>query len=363
MSRGHTPTADAAHADATSARLARSVLGPVAAGDLGFVLPHEHLTVDNRIHHLAHEGLDPDAPVSADLVGALRVYPHALKSNLVMDEDDAAAHDLRTYRALGGTTLVELTPLGMGRDVARLRRLARETGTTIISGTGWYVERGHGALVRGRSTDDLADELVAALTADPATTGHAAGVIGEIGISREHLPDEWRVLDASLQASARTGAPIWIHQTTTAPMRGILGRLAAGDLDRDGVDRSRIVLCHTDYDLRDLALHREALALGINVELDLFGMPVWTRRNWVHAPTDARRTEAVLELLDAGGRGRLLISQDVCMKIQLTRYGGFGHGHLLAHVRELFEGLGGDPVEWDAITRTTPARLLAWAQG
>ena len=49
------------------------------------------------------------------------------------------------------------------------------------------------------------------------------------------------------------------------------------------------------------------------------------------------------------------------MKIQLTRFGGFGYGHLLAHVRELFETLGGDPADWHAMTRTTPARLLAWA--
>lgn len=339
--------------------VARSVLGPVAADALGFVVPHEHLTVDNRVHHAAHPGIDPGAPVSASLLGELRVYPHAVADNLVLDDDPAALDDLRAYRALGGTTLVEQTPKGMGRDLDRLARFAAGSGVTVIAGTGWYVAKGHGDLVAGRSIDDLADELVADLTG-PAP---GAGVIGEIGISREHHPDEWRVLDAALLASARTGAPIWIHQTTTAPMRRILDRLAGDDLARAGADRARIVLCHTDYDLRDIALHREALAMGLVVEMDLFGMPVWNRRNWVHAPGDTLRTERLLELAFGGHPGQLLISQDVCMKIQLRRYGGFGYGHLLAHVRELFDGLGGDAAHWRTITETTPARLLAWAPG
>jgi len=329
----------------------------VAAGDLGIVLPHEHLTVDNRIHHAPQPGLDPAAKVSMALLGELRVYPHALADDMVLDDDDAVLADLRAWRALGGSTLVEQTPKGMGRDLGRLVALARASGVTVIAGTGWYVRRGHGDLVAGRTVDALADELVADLVAPPP----AAGVIGEIGIGREDDPDEWRVLDAALQASARTGAPVWIHQTTTEPMRRILDRLARPALDRDGVDRTRIVLCHADYDLRDVTLHHEALAMGLVVEMDLFGMPVWNRRNWVHAPNDTLRTERLIELAAAGYAGQLLVSQDVCMKIQLGRYGGFGYGHLAGHVRELFDSLGGHAADWDMITRSTPAGLLAWA--
>lgn len=343
--------------DASSPLVARSVTGSVAPESLGFVLPHEHLTVDNRIHHAAHPGIDPDAPVTPDRYGDLRVFPHAQAANMVLDDDAATLADLRRYRAAGGTTLVEQTPKGMGRDLARCVALARASGVTVIAGTGWYVKRGHGDLVAGRSVDSLADELVADLVAPPP----AAGVIGEIGIGREDDPDEWRVLDAALHASARTGAPIWIHQTTTEPMTRILARLARPELDAWGVDRTRIVLCHTDYDLRDVALHRDALAMGLVVEMDLFGMPVWNRRNWIHAPDDTLRVERLLELVDGGFAGQLLLSQDVCMKIQQGPTGGFGYTHLLEHVRELFDSLGGQATDWETITRSTPARLLAWA--
>jgi phosphotriesterase-related protein len=182
-----------------------------------------------------------------------------------------------------------------------------------------------------------------------------AGVIGEIGISREPTADEWRVLDSALAAQEVTGAPIWIHQSTTAPMAQILEHLVKGDRDL-----SRIVLCHVDYDLRDLAVHRRALATGLRLELDLFGFPAWARRNFVHAPTDTDRIECILELASDGYGSQLLMSQDLCQKLQLRRYGGFGLGHLLAHVREIFDLLGGTPAVWDAITRENPARLLAW---
>jgi phosphotriesterase-related protein len=124
-----------------------------------------------------------------------------------------------------------------------------------------------------------------------------------------------------------------------------------------------VVLCHADYDLRDVALHRAALAMGVVVEFDLFGMPIWQRGNWVHAPTDAQRVERILELAAEGHRDQLLISQDVCMTIQLPAYGGNGYHHLLARVRELFDGLGGDVATWDTLTRRTPARLLGWVRG
>ena len=62
-------------------------------------------------------------------------------------------------------------------------------------------------------------------------------------------------------------------------------------------------------------------------------------------------------------KGDLLVSQDVCMKVQLRAYGGFGYGHLLANVRELFGTLGGDEATWRTLTVENPARLLAWQRG
>ena len=45
-----------------------------------------------------------------------------------------------------------------------------------------------------------------------------------------------------------------------------------------------------------------------------------------------RRTPAPsCGLIDAGFRDRLLLSQDVFLKMMLTRYGGFGYAYVLQH--------------------------------
>src|SRR2546423_2988618 len=121
-----------------------SVLGPIDGDALGFVLPHEHLTVDNRVHHAPQPGLPPDARVGVDTLGEVRVWPRALADNIVLDDDPAVLADLRAYLAAGGRTLVEVTPIGMGRDLDRLREIAQESGVHVVASTAYYVQRGHG---------------------------------------------------------------------------------------------------------------------------------------------------------------------------------------------------------------------------
>jgi phosphotriesterase-related protein len=90
-----------------------SVLGPVDGDALGFVLPHEHLTIDNRVHHAPRPGLAPDGRVGLDTLAEVRVWPRALADNIVLDDDAAVLADLRAYLRAGGRTLVELTPIGI----------------------------------------------------------------------------------------------------------------------------------------------------------------------------------------------------------------------------------------------------------
>ena len=42
------------------------------------------------------------------------------------------------FRRRGGSTLVDLTLDGVGRDPERLRRLATRTGVQLVMGCGWY---------------------------------------------------------------------------------------------------------------------------------------------------------------------------------------------------------------------------------
>jgi phosphotriesterase-related protein len=133
-------------------------------------------------------------------------------------------------------------------------------------------------------------------------------------------------------------------------------------LASSGKDLGRIAISHMDFDLDDLANHRRAADLGLYVELDLFGFPIWTAGNFLHMPTDTRRVEVLIELARAGYGRQLLISHDVCMKMQLPPWGGFGYSHILRNVVPLFEMLGSEAGLVSQICYENPRRLLCWSE-
>jgi phosphotriesterase-related protein len=284
-------------------------------------------------------------------LGEVRVWPRALADNIVLDDDAAVLADLRAYLAAGGRTLVEVSPIGMGRDLGRMRQLSVASGVQVVASTAYYVQRGHGDRVAGRTAEDIAAEFVHDLTEGTPR----CGMIGEIGVSAEPHPDELTVLRAALLAQEATGAPITIHVTTLRPVPAVLDFL-----ERTGRPLERIVLGHMDYDLRSLEPHRRALQLGLTVELDLFGYPAWTNENFLHFPTDSQRVAALLQLASEGFADQLLMSHDVCQKMQLTSRGGFGYAHIRAHVARLFEALGAPPDLYQRLGVSTPRRLLCW---
>lgn len=293
-----------------------------------------------------------DTPVDVTNLGYVRTWPRALADNIVMDDDDAALDDLRAYAVAGGRTIVELTPRAMGRDLERLRWFAQASGVNVIASTAYYVYRGHKGHVAGRAVADIAGEFVRDLTSGSIR----CGAIGEIGVSAEPFEDELKVVQASLEAQTATGAPVFIHVTTIRPVPTLLDFLTSL-----GKPLDRVVLCHMDYDIRDLAPHRRALALGITVELDLFGYPGWSNANFLHLPTDAQRAEALLQLASEGWGSQLLMSHDVCQKMQLTSRGGFGYAHILTRVVPLLKTLGASDELIHQMGVATPARMLCWA--
>lgn len=338
-----------------AAKSAVSVTGTVPPADLGFTLPHEHLTVDSRGLIVSGGDHPPDTPMSSRTVAQARKWPRSLADNLVFDRDDLVVEELRRYRRFGGATVVDVTPIGMGRDVQRYRKLAESSGVNVVASTGYYVLYGHRGRVADRSRAELTAEMVGELT-DGLPGGVRCGAIGEIGVSATPEPDELKVLAAALDAQAETGAPMWIHITTLAPVAQLLDIL-----ERDARNPDQVIISHTDFSLRDTSLHRRALRLGLNVEFDLFGFPAWTGANFFDAPTDTERVRVLLELAAEGHADQLFASQDVCMKFQLAEWGGYGYAHLLESVRGTFERLAGSAELLDHIGVANPRRVLCWA--
>lgn len=136
---------------AGSSPYAVTIDGLVAGDDLGFVLPHEHLTIDTTDMNVVAGPYPPDAEITIEKLGQLRRWPRSLAGNALLDDDAAVVRDLQQYASVGGRTLVDLTPIGMGRDFARYHDIAKQSGVQIIGATGYYLFYGHRGRVAGRS--------------------------------------------------------------------------------------------------------------------------------------------------------------------------------------------------------------------
>jgi phosphotriesterase-related protein len=69
--------------------------------------------------------------------------------------------------------------------------------------------------------------------------------------------------------------------------------------------------------------------------------------------------EGLVAALNAGYGAQLLISQDVCERLQLRAYGGFGYAHLLTTIVPRLRRHGVSEGTIDLLLRENSARLLA----
>lgn len=257
--------------------------GPVDVDDLGPTLMHEHVFVLDT-EHLRNYGAGTWWDEEAQVAGAVE--------------------KLRRLRALGITTIVDPTVLGLGRDIARLQRVAEQVDIHIVVATGLYTYgdlpfiysyRGPGTLLDG--PDPMIEDFTRDLTEGIGTTGVRAAFLK---CAVEHAPRSPGV-DRTLRAVARThvatGAPITVHTSAhEGTAAGVLAVFAA-----EHVDLTKVVVGHagdsTDVDAL-MALADTGAVLG----MDRFGLDLFC--------STADRVATIATLAARGYADRMVLSHD-----------------------------------------------------
>jgi phosphotriesterase-related protein len=334
---------------------AMSVAGPVEAAGLGVTIPHEHLRADARF--LCTAPWRPFVPVEAIPQDLLRRVPMEFVDNLDMRSEEIALEEASMYARAGGATIVDLTPIELGRDPAQLLRISRQAGLNIIMATGYYVFKSHPPELANASVEEIAATFVREIVI--GIDGVRAGVIGEIGTDDPLHPQEAKVLRAAAQAQLATGCPINIH--FAAKCREVFPVLEL--LQAEGItDFSRVVISHMDVAI-DLEQHRAVAERGAWVEYDTFGHEAYPDSKGNVFPRDEVRVEALAQLRDWGLLDRVLLSQDVCFKFLFKRFGGYGYTNLLERVRPMMIAAGLDAGDQHRLFVTNPARVFAFFPG
>jgi 5-phospho-D-xylono-1,4-lactonase len=277
-----------------------TVTGPLPASQLGPTNAHEHLFLDS-----------PALPGEA------------------LDDPDRAAAEVLEAKATGIASIVEMTPIGLGRRPDLLREVSERTGVAIIGATGYHRDAHYppGHWVHTASLGTLTDRIVAELERgmhpsdwlDPnaALDAARAGVI-KTGASYQHVSrGEARRLEASAIASQRTGAPILAHTEV-----GTCGHEILDILEGHGIELRRVILAHLDRN-PDPELHAEVAARGATLEYDTIGR--------IKYRPDSQLLDLIEGMVAAGHLDGIVLGLDLGLRSYYRAYdGGPGMRYLMA---------------------------------
>lgn len=336
----------------------QTVLGPVEPPNGGVVLLHEHVLSDLTCLYsppAAGEGSRSHAPLSLNSLGWVRMHPYNALDNLRLQDVGVAERELSRFRAAGGALMVDVTSASIGRDPRGLCQVSRASGVPIVMGCGYYVSASHPRTLEQQSVDDLAAEMIAEIQVGVGGTGVRAGVIGELGLSGPAHDGELKCLRAAAIAQQETGATIVVHSPS-----GSEGPFAAAAvLAQMGADPARVAISHLDARFgEDIDAYLRLADQGFVLSLDTFGRDIYIDFMRTQLPNDTTRIGVLKALCAYGLSGQIVLSQDICLKMELSSYGGYGYGHILENLwpRLLDSGLEEDAL--NAMLHHNPIRLL-----
>ncbi|MYF79145.1 MAG: hypothetical protein F4180_04490, partial [Chloroflexi bacterium] len=189
----------------------QTVQGPIAPSDVGVTITHEHLIIDFVCVFQEQPGasnqLKRDEPVSLENLWWVRHFWTSSIDNLQMFDADIAAEEAGEFYKAGGSTIVDVTSIGIGRDPQALLRISRASGLNVVMGGGHYVYLTHGENIHDATVEELAESIISDVQEGVDGTDIKTGIIGEIGNSWPWEETEKKTLEAAVMAQRATGAP------------------------------------------------------------------------------------------------------------------------------------------------------------
>ena len=337
-----------------------TVLGPVPVEDMGITLMHEHILLDGartwKCPCHPDEKAIAEQKVNIEIIGELRMNPYMNRDNVSLDDTDLALSELKRYQALGGHTVVDATNIGIGREPEKLARISRMSGLKIVMGTGFYLEHTHPEWLKAMDVDAVTDihRRRSRRRRDPA---------GDPGRAdrRDRRQQGFHRRGAEVADAPRRGrraSPACRCRSICPAGSGWRTRCWMSSRRRAPISR-HTVLCHMNPSHDDLDYQKSLARRGAFLEYDMIGMDYYYADQDAQSPSDEENARAIRALVAAGFGDRLLLSQDVFLKIMLTRYGGFGYGYILKHFVPRLKRHGLDQADIDRMLVDNPRAVFA----
>ena len=252
----------------------QTLRGPIDTTDLGFTLMHEHVFVLGQ--------------------GVPENFPS------VWDEEKEIANaraKLAELAGLGVKTIVDLTVIGLGRDIPRLIKIVGEIPVNVIVATGVYTYNELPQYFQNRDEDAMAALFVKDITEGIQGTEVKAAILKCATDEPGLTPGVEKVLRAVARAHRSTGAPISTH-THPETKRGLEQQRI---FKEEGVDLGRVVIGHSG-DSENIDYLQALIEAGSYIGMDRFGLDQLLA-------TD-KRVATIAKLCELGYANRMVLSHD-----------------------------------------------------
>lgn len=341
-------------------KIIQTVTGPIRPEDLGVTITHEH-----TFSNLACYNNDPpeelthraflESPVTMENLGKIRFNMHQHRENGTNVDPEVAISEMLKFKCAGGNSICDATTYGIGRDSRAIRSVAITTGLNIILGCGLYVEQSRPAFLRDYTKTQLTDLFIQEAT-EGDMNGVVSGFIGELGCSKI-TPGTIECLQIGAEVQKTTGMSIMVHP----PFFEKEGHQVLDILEKAGANMERVVYAHIDPQCEDDDYIDSLIQRGVYVEFDQFlhdfpcTLEQYVRR-WL--PSDISRVRSIARQVARGNVKHILLSQDICFKLQYTRWGGQGYAHLLENMVPSMLDEGITKVDLKTMFVENPRRML-----
>ncbi|MCI7664590.1 MAG: TatD family hydrolase [Fusobacterium mortiferum] len=233
-----------------------------------------------------------------------------------LNDFEKTKKELLRLKELGVTRIVDVTNMGMGRNVEFITRLEKETGIEILMSTGYYKEPFFPKEVEKLNIEKLEEKLINDIKIGIDGTNKKATFIGEIGTGFEKMTSlEEKVFIVASRVQKKTGVYISTHTSL-----GKLGHEQLDIIEKNGGNLEKVILGHTDLS-KDIHYIETLLKRGVYISFDTIGK--------INYLSEEKRIEYIKYLCDRGWENKILLSVDLTRQSHLKENGGIGYSYLL----------------------------------
>lgn len=263
----------------------------------------------------------------------------------LLNSFDLMVAEFKQLKSLGVERIVDVTNIGMGRNIAYVEQIQQQSGVEILSATGCYKEPFLPDWFYVETTEQIAQRFITEIEQGIEHTARKARIIGEVGSGFDGINQhERKLLQAAALASLATGKYITTHTS--------LGRFGEQQLDlfdSMGVSSERVIVGHTDL-AGDRDYLFRLLDRGAFVEFDTIGK--------LSYQPDELRADLFSQAVKQGYQQQLLLSVDITRKSHLKANGGIGYAYLFEHFIPMLFERGVNEQDIEVILQQNPNRIL-----